>query len=148
MAINLFQKYPYYIVSEFLTGVGNAIQNQTNENAKQISTFRVIPELNHHMMEGLKLPTIHRDLAVFVFFFSKFYSEKIKKRYHVTKDVVEQNKINTIWHELRGGTAIEQVFELLGFGSFMTMYLSALNEQDPTVIPYVDYFKKKLKEVD
>ena len=56
MAKKVLNKYPYYIVSEFLTGVGNAIANQTNETAKSISSFRVIPELNHHLMEGLKNP--------------------------------------------------------------------------------------------
>ena len=55
MAQKIINKYPYYIVSEFLTGVGNTIVNQTNETAKSISSFRVIPELNHHLMEGLKI---------------------------------------------------------------------------------------------
>ncbi|MGB9883096.1 MAG: SIS domain-containing protein, partial [Microgenomates group bacterium] len=54
LALKIYQKYPFYIVAEHLTGVGNAIANQTNETAKSISDFRVIPELNHHLMEGLK----------------------------------------------------------------------------------------------
>ncbi|OGK42057.1 hypothetical protein A3A74_00240 [Candidatus Roizmanbacteria bacterium RIFCSPLOWO2_01_FULL_35_13] len=147
-AKKIFNKYPYYVVSEFLTGVGNAIQNQTNENAKQISSFRMIPELNHHLMEGLKLPILHREMALFILFFSKLYSSAIQKRFYITKDIIEQNKIQTIWHELKGATTIEQTFELLGFGSFFTMYLSVLNNQNASLIPYVDYFKKKLKEMD
>lgn len=147
LAQKLYEKYPYYIVAEFLTGVGNAIQNQTNETAKEISSFRVIPELNHHMMEGLKFPTIHRNMAIFVFFFSKLYSSSIQKRFHITNDVVEQNKIETLWMELKGETKIEQVIELMGLGSYMSMYLAALYEQNPAEIPYVDYFKKKLKEM-
>lgn len=147
LAQKLYEKYPYYIVAEFLTGVGNAIQNQTNETAKEISSFRVIPELNHHMMEGLKFPTGHREMALFVFFFSKLYTSSIQKRFHITKDVVEQNKIETLWMELKGETKIEQVFELMGIGSYMSMYLAALYEQNPAAIPYVDYFKKKLKEM-
>ena len=147
LAEKLYQKYPYYIVSEFLTGVGNAIGNQTNETAKGISSFRIIPELNHHLMEGLKFPAQHKDLAIFVFFYSSLYSQPIQKRFKITKDVVEQNKIETIWHELKETNKIEQAFELMGLGSYMSMYLSALYEQDPSVIPYVDYFKKKLKEI-
>lgn len=147
LALQLHQRYPYYIVSEFLTGVGNAMGNQTNETAKTISSFRIIPELNHHLMEGLKFPNILKDLLVFVFFYSPFYSNRIKKRFQITKDVVEQNKIKTIWHELKGENKIEQVFYLMGLGSHMSMYLSALYEQDPSIIPYVDYFKKKLKEI-
>lgn len=147
LAKKLYKKYPYYIVSEFLIGVGNAIANQTNETAKSISSFRVIPELNHHLMEGLKFPDVLRHLELFVFFYSKFYSPQIQKRFHITKDVVEQNKIKTYWHELQGKSKIEQVFELMGLGSYVTMYLAALYNQSPSSIPYVDYFKKKLKEM-
>ncbi len=146
LALNLYQKYPYYIVSEFLTGVGNAIANQTNETAKSISGFRVIPELNHHLMEGLKFPKKLKEILTFVFFYSSLYSEKIQKRFKITKEVVEQNKINTIWYELTGKNKIEQTFELMAIGSYLSMYLSVLYEQDPKVIPYVDYFKKRLKE--
>lgn len=146
LAQNLVDKYPYYVVSEFLTGVGNALANQTNETAKTISSFRIIPELNHHMMEGLKHPLELTKIAIFVFFYSDLYSERIKKRFLITKDVVEQNKIKTIWHQLKGVNKIEQVFELMAFGSYLSMYLAAIQNEDPTVIPYVDYFKKKLKE--
>lgn len=146
IAQKLYQKYPYYIVSEFLTGVGNAIANQTNETAKSISSFRVIPELNHHLMEGLKFPEKLKEMAVFLFFYSNLYSSPIKKRFQITKEVVEQNHIQTIWHQLQGKNKVEQVFELMAFGSYLTMYLSALYQQDPTIIPYVDYFKKRLKE--
>lgn len=146
LAQKLIQRYPYYIVSEFLTGVGNALQNQTNETAKSISSFRIIPELNHHLMEGLKFPDDHRKIAIFILFFSSLYSAPIQKRFHITKDVIEQNSIETVWHELRGRTKLKQVFELMAFGAYLTMYLSVLYGQNPTAIPYVDYFKKKLKE--
>ncbi|MFH0979462.1 MAG: SIS domain-containing protein, partial [Candidatus Roizmanbacteria bacterium] len=91
LAEKLYQRYPYYIVSEFLTGVGNAIANQTNETAKSISGFRIIPELNHHLMEGLKYPDRLKEILTFVFFFSKLYSPKIQKRFSITKEVVEKN---------------------------------------------------------
>ncbi len=147
IAEKLYQRYPYYVVSEFLTGVGNAIANQTNETAKAISSFRVIPELNHHLMEGLKFPDKLREIATFVLFYSNLYSAPIQKRFKITKDVVEQNNVQTLWYELKGKTELEQVFELMGFGSYLSMYLSALYEQDPSAIPFVNYFKERMKEV-
>ncbi|MCX7955538.1 MAG: SIS domain-containing protein [Patescibacteria group bacterium] len=147
LAQEIYQKYPFYIVSEHLAGVGNAVANQTNETAKSISDFRIIPELNHHLMEGLKFPEAIKNLLVFVFFYSSSYSLSIQKRYLITKEVVEKNQIKTIWFELEGKTKIEQAFELMAVGSFLSLYLSVLYEQDPKIIPYVDYFKKKLKEM-
>lgn len=147
LAESIYNRYPYYIVAEFLTGIGNAIQNQTNETAKNISSYRVVPELNHHLMEGLKFPVDHTEMAVFVLFHSHLYSERIQKRFKVTKEVIEQNKIPTIWHELHGTSKMEQAFELMALGSYISMYLAALYEQDPNAIPFVDYFKTKLKEM-
>ena len=147
LAKKIYGKYPYYIVSEFLSGCGNAIANQTNETAKSISSFRIIPELNHHLMEGLKNPKELAKIGLFVFFFSKHYSEPIKKRFRITKDIVEQNKIETVWYELSGKNKVEDVFELVAFGSYLTMYLSILYQENPAIVPYVDYFKNKLKEI-
>ncbi len=147
MAQRIINKYPYYIVSEFLTGIGNAMANQTNETAKSISSFRIIPELNHHLMEGLKNPKELAKISLFIFFFSKLFSPSIQKRFYITKEVVEKNNIETAWYELKGQNKIEQAFELMIFGNFLTMYLSDLYGENPAAVPYVDYFKKKLKEV-
>jgi len=147
LASSLLEKYPFYIVSEFLTGVGNAVANQTNETAKVISDFRVIPELNHHLMEGLKHPKNLNQLLVFVFFESDLYSSPIQKRFLITKEVVEKNKVPTLTYKLLGKTKIEQVFEMMALGSFLSMYLSVLYKENPAAIPYVDYFKKRLKEI-
>ena len=147
IAKKIFNKYPYYIVSEFLTGVGNAIANQTNETAKSISSFRVIPELNHHLMEGLKNPNELKRISIFIFFFSKLFSSSIQKRFIITKEIVEKNNIETLWYELKGKNKVEQVLELMILGNFLTMNLSTLYGENPMTVPYVDYFKKKLKEV-
>lgn len=146
LAVDLYQKYPYFVVAEFLTGWGNAISNQTNETAKTIATYRVIPELNHHLMEGLKNPSTIKNLLIFVFFFSNLYSTSIKKRFFITKEVVEKNKIKTLWVEIQGKNKIEQTFYAMALGSYLSMYLSVLYKEDPSIIPYVDYFKKRLKE--
>ncbi len=146
LAIKIFQKYPYFVVAEFLTGWGNALANQTNETAKTISTFRVIPELNHHLMEGLKHPQAIRRLLVFVFFFSSFYSAPIQKRFKITQEVIEKNNIKTLWVDLKGNNPIEQVFYAMSLGGYLTMYLAALYQENPSIIPYVDYFKRRLKK--
>lgn len=147
MAKQILNKYPYYIVSEFLTGIGNSMANQTNETAKSISSFRVIPELNHHLMEGLKNPEGLKKMSIFIFFFSKLFSSSIQKRFFITKEVVEKNDIQTLWHELKGANKVEQAFELMAFGSYLSMHLASLYGENPTTVPFVDYFKKKLKEI-
>lgn len=147
VASKIQNHYPYYLVAEHLTGAGNCIQNQTNETAKNISSYRVISEINHHLMEGLQFPANHKQMAVFIAFFSHLYSPKIQKRFEITEDVIRQNGIETIRYTLASNTKLGQVFELLVFSSFVTMYLAGLYGVNPEKIPYVDYFKAQLKKM-
>jgi glucose/mannose-6-phosphate isomerase len=147
LAMQIHNRYPYYVVAEHLTGVGNCIQNQTNETAKNMASYRVISEINHHLMEGLQFPTDHKKTTLFVSFYSSLYSPRIRKRFEITEDVVRQNQIEVVRHTLLSGTKLGQVFELLVFSSFVTMYLAGLYEVNPEKIPYVDYFKAQLKKM-
>ncbi len=142
----IYNHHPQYVVSEFLTGVGNAIANQTNETAKSMASFWVIPELNHHLMEGLKNPQLAQKQLIFVFFYSQLYGPMIRKRFKITKEVVDRYKIKSYWFKVEGGNPIEQIFNLIGFSGFYTFYLSVLYQENPAKIPYVDYFKKRMKE--
>lgn len=137
-------KFILYVSSEHLIGATHVINNQLNENAKNLSFDFIIPELNHHLMEGLKHPEKNSDNALFYFVESDMYSERIKKRYQITEEVVEKNNINSLIFKTKSSNKITQVFETIQFGAFVNFYLSMLNKLDPAPIPWVDYFKEKL----
>lgn len=147
IARKIFEKVPVYVVSEFLSGLGNAIANQTNETAKSGSQFRIIPELNHHLMEGMAHPEKTKEIDLFVFFYSALYSTSIQKRFKITRSIVEKRGFEVLWYELKQKSKITQAFELLILGSFLTFYLSVLYQEDPVAIPFVNYFKKRLEEL-
>lgn len=145
LALFLKDKHPFIITAEFLKGFGNGFANQINETAKMISDYRYISELNHHLMEGLSRPdTLHQN-GVFVFFLSHCYSQPIQKRFKITKDVVEKQKVATHEITLTGPNKISQVLEAFTLASFTTYYMAMLYDTDPVAIPWVDYFKEQLK---
>jgi glucose/mannose-6-phosphate isomerase len=78
---------------------------------------------------------------------SNLYDERVQKRFLVTKEVVEQNKISHLSYTPQGTTKLIQSFDTLLFGSFATYYLAMLYDVDPAPNPWVDYFKKRLKEL-
>lgn len=143
LALNLKDKIPVIFSSEFLTGNAHVIRNQINETAKSFSAFFPIPELNHHLMEGLKNPG-NKNLHV-LFLNSDLYSDRIQKRIELTKDVVSQNGIPYSEYRAVGNTKISQSLNILTFGGYLTFYLAILYGLDPSLIPWVDYFKEKLK---
>lgn len=147
LALELQNKVPLIVASEFLGGNAHTLANQLNENAKNFATYFLIPELNHHLLEGLVFPKTNRQNLSFVFFESKLYQPKNQIRYKITRQVVAKNKIKCSAYKLTAATKIEQSLEALVFGSYLSFYLAVLNKVNPAKIPWVDYFKVQLKKV-
>lgn len=132
------------VSGEHLTGPMHVVNNQQNENAKNVSFDLQIPELNHHLMEGLKHPESNSKDILFVFAFSKHYSDRVQKRFELTKQVVEKNGIKTFSIELNSSTKLSQSFELIQLGAYANLYLSILYGQNAAPIPWVDWFKEQM----
>ncbi len=132
---------PLVFCAEFLYGNAHILRNQFNETSKSFSAFEDIPELNHHLMEGLKNPPDKKIKIIFIV--SDLYSGIIKKRFNLTKDVIRKNNLEFLEHNPQGSTKISQVLNTLAFGGYLSLYLALLYGQDPSLIPWVDYFKEQ-----
>lgn len=137
-------KVPILIASEHLKGAAHTIKNQLNESAKTFSALFDLPELNHHLMEGLANPAKFKDIATFIFIGSNLYSDRVQKRYPLTQEVVDKNKVSYEVFTPKSDKKLTQVFETLIFGSFVVYFLTKQLNIDPTKIPWVDHFKDKL----
>lgn len=135
---------PVIFAAEHLSGNAQIFRNQFNETSKQFSAYYLIPDLNHHLMEGLQFPK--KSKLRFLIFDSKNYSSKIQKRTELTVDVVQQNNQVSDYYATRGKNVFEDFVEVLLYGSFFTLYLGLLNNQNPATNPWVDYFKKQLSK--
>ncbi|PIR67140.1 MAG: hypothetical protein COU51_00050 [Parcubacteria group bacterium CG10_big_fil_rev_8_21_14_0_10_36_14] len=144
MARELFEKAPIIVAAEFLEGNAHIFVNQINETAKVFSEYHSIPELNHHLMEGLKRPDLTSKYLKFLFLDSVFYGSKNRRRFGITKEVVKKNKIDYTEYKVSGKTQIEQVLNFLFFGSLVSLVLAIFYKESPTDIPWVNYFKSKL----
>lgn len=144
MAGAIHGNVPILVASEHLTGAVHVTKNQLNESAKCFSASFDIPELNHHLMEGLKNPREVTSKLMFVFFESLLYHERVQKRYQLTAEVVEKNGARVQTYKLTGDNKLKQIFELIFLGSFAQMQLGGLYGEDPIAIPWVDYFKEEL----
>lgn len=146
LAIKLKGKIPVIIASEHLMGSAHTFKNQLNENAKTFGLTFDIPELNHHLMEGLRNPHEVKNLLHFLFIDSQHYSKRVKIRYPITKEVVEKNDIETEVYTTLGSKKIIEIFEILVLSSYVSFYLAIAYDLDPTPIPWVDYFKQALSK--
>jgi len=144
MALALNRTVPVIVSAEHLIGNGHVLQNQIHESAKQFAAAFPIPELNHHLMEGLTLPAeVHRLLA-FLFIDSDLYAERIRHRIKTTQKVLAKQGYGFNLWKASHATPLGQAFETLAFGSWVSFYMAIQNRIDPSNIPWVDFFKKEL----
>jgi len=134
------------VAAEHLTGAIHVFKNQINENSKAFAIRFDIPELNHHLMEGLKDPDTNKKELVFFLAQSDLYGKRNQKRIKVTTDVIGKNNVKTILWKAKSKTKLSQVFELIQFGAYINFYLAMLYETNPAPVKWVDYFKKQMKK--
>lgn len=143
-AQNLLGKIPVIVAAEFLAGNAHIFANQINESAKTFAAYFLLPEINHHLLEGTRFPGNLGERIKFVFLESALFSEKIKARIKITKEVLSRSAIESVSYNINGGDKVGAAFEALSFSSWTSFYLAVANEIDPTPIPNVDYFKQQL----
>lgn len=144
LTYHIHQLRAVLVGAEFLEGAVHTSTNQFNENAKAYADYKVIPEINHHLMEGLKFPDSNQHSHTFIFINSDLYLERNKKRMELTKKIVEKNGISTFTVKLKSKTKIAQVFESIAIFAYVNLYLSMIEGIDPAPIPFVDWFKEQL----
>ena len=144
MAEKLKNRGVLIFASQHLIGNAHTMANQINESAKQFAVSFPLPEANHHLMEGLTFPkTNSRNLAG-LFLESNLYHPRVAKRYPISREVLQKQHIPAYAWAPRGNNRLLQALEALSFGSFLSFYLAMQNNLDPSQIPWVDYFKRKL----
>ena len=138
------ESIPLVFAAQHLGGNAHILRNQFNETAKNFSAFSLLSELNHHLLEGLKNPEDKKLIVLFLS--SQLYSERMIKRFELTKDVVSKQGIPYLEYKASGSNKLSQMLNALSFGGYLSLYLAFLYKIDPSLIPWVDYFKNELQK--
>lgn len=144
LAFELTDRIPVLVGAEHLEGALHVVQNQLNENAKSYAEYRLVPELNHHLMEGLRHPNGLDAHTLFILWQSRLYHERTQKRMTITQGVIEQANLETRLLDLDATDRFVEAWEVIAFGALLNVYLAYLYGVNPAPIPTVDYFKEQL----
>lgn len=145
LAREMLNKILVFVTAEHLQGNAHILANQTQESAKQMAIYFPLPELNHHLLEGLTYPESNKDNLQFIFFNSDKFNQKNQRRFKITQDIFKKQNFKIKNFELRG-SKIEQSISMLVMGSLLAYELSKLNKVNPNAIPWVDLFKEKMSK--
>lgn len=145
LAYTTFDKHIVFSAAEHLIGAAHVFNNQVNENAKTLTTEWHLPEFNHHFLEALSFPKFNKENTIFLLFNSPLYNERVEKRFPLTKQVIETQDYQAELILSTAPTKLEQVFEIITLGSFVSVYLAFLYKiPNPAEIPNVDWFKAQM----
>lgn len=146
LATSLLGKSAWFAASEHLAGNAHIAANQMNENAKRFAGYFAVPEMNHHLMEGLLFPENNKQNIKFLLLESGLYDQRVQKRYEITKQILDKNNIGNVAYKCQEKNKLLQACEALVLFSYVSFYSAMLQNIDPTAIPVVDYFKAQLKK--
>jgi len=144
LASALKNKEIILISSALFSGNLKTLRNQINESAKNTSFYLSISDMNHHALEGLSYPKSNKKRLAALFIDSDLDDPKIQKRANLSKEIFRRQKIKVYSYKLSSKNLLGQSLELLQFGSYLSYHIAIKNHVDPSSIPWVNWFKKKL----
>jgi glucose/mannose-6-phosphate isomerase len=147
LASKLVGKIPIIYGGGTLTEVARRYKGQFNENAKTISYYETIPELNHNSLVGLEFPDYLKQKFFFLILQSKYDHERNKIRQQITAQILQQKRIQyeTIMIQPTSN-AVAEVMQTIYYGDYVSYYLAILNNIAPNPVDIIKYLKDKLAE--
>ena len=118
-------------------------RQQINENAKQLSSHNVIPEMNHNELVGWAGGS--DDFAT-LFLSSQFLSERVKLRFEINKKIIGDKTPHIMELVPKGDSEIEETFYLIHIIDWASVYLAEKNKVDVVEVKVIDYLKGELSK--
>ncbi len=145
LALSWQNTIPFLIGAEWAAGNLHTFVNQIHENAKTYADYRLLPDLNHHLLEGLRNRAVTKQLSVLMIV-DEQYHRRTKRRFALTAKILKTLGTVVTNYVSRGTTPLEKAVDLLAFGGYVSWYLAAVRHVKPAPIPTVDWLKKKLSQ--
>jgi len=119
-------------------------KQQLNENAKLLAHSAVVPELDHNEIVGWERPGApHRDVALVVLHDHEDAAE-VRARLELTADYARRQGAAVHEWGTPPGPRLARLAVAVQFGDWLSLYLALLGGADPTAIPSIDEFKRRL----
>lgn len=119
-------------------------RSQIAENAKNLASHHMLPEMNHNELVGWLYPEEALRKVGVVFLRDKYDHPQIQRRFELTRELIrgKSGALHEVWSE--GTSLLARVLSVIYLGDFVSLYLAYLNNTDPTPVSVIDYLKNNL----
>jgi len=126
----------------YLAGAAHAVANCINENTKAFSAPFSLPELDHHLLEGLSFPTDLRRNLAFVVFAPLAMPRPLANQYRTTLQILRKRKFVVVEHRC-SGQPLAAAMGAVSWGTQLSIQLAAKTKTEPLAVPWVQWLKQK-----
>ena len=147
LATKLAGRLPVIYGAGITTEVAHRWKTQINENSKSMAFYEYFSELNHNSVVGYSYPEEMVRQAMVVILYSDLLHERLRLRYQITRELLDQAGIYYQVLNGEGDGAMSQMMTLVLFGDYVSYYLAMLNQVDPTPVRPIDYLKNRLAQI-
>ncbi len=137
---------PMLIGAEWMAGNLHTWTNQIHENAKTYAVWYCLPDLNHHLLEGMRNRAVTRTIRA-VFVTDPALHTRTLRRYALTAKILKRLGARVQTVRLHEKEPLAKGIELLAFGGYVSWYLSAMRQVNPAPIPTVNELKDALAKI-
>ena len=135
-----------YSGTERVAAVAIRMRQQLNENAKLLGHSATVPELNHNEIVGWERPdAFHRDATVLMLR-DREDAPEVATRLDLTAEYARDQGAEVHSLESGEGGRLARLAAHVMFADYLSLYLAFLRGVDPTPIPSIDQFKRRLSE--
>jgi len=133
-----------YAGSGVMAPVATRLRQQLNENAKLLGHSAVVPELDHNEIVGWERPgAFHRGLTVLLLADPEDPPE-VARRLELTGAYAARQGADVRPIDPAGGGRLARMAAGIAFADYLSLYLALGAGVDPTPIPSIDEFKRRL----
>jgi glucose/mannose-6-phosphate isomerase len=137
----MIKEIPVIYSSTRLRCLAEGTKTRINENGKILAYSNVIPEMNHNEIVGFT----EKVAELFILIIRDVEDHpRIKKRFEITKDIIEDHGFKCVILDTYGDSLISRVFNTLHIADWISYYLAEQYGYEPAPVEIIEDLKKKL----
>ncbi|MEM9980947.1 MAG: bifunctional phosphoglucose/phosphomannose isomerase [Bacteroidota bacterium] len=140
-------RLPIIYADSHFSAVIMRLQQQINENAKQLCHTHVFPEMNHNELVGWQQEKNHYQNVVVTMLRSSLDTKRVKIRMDICEPIFKEKAAQFLQVVPQGTTLIEQSLYLIHLFDWLSFYLAELNQVDPFPVSIIGHLKSELAKV-
>ena len=133
-----------YGVESSTDSIASRFRAQIAENSKMLSTFNVIPEMNHNEIEAWNEFQFLDMKKIAIWIHDEDDHPRILDRIKITSKLLEKIDIKNIFIKCSGDNYQERCLKLLFLNDWISYYLAKANNIDPIPVNRIMNLKSKL----